>query len=137
MNNLPNITISELDMDRLEALLEKLPHNNNPGVNALEDELGRATILKPNEMPSDVVTMNSEVAFKVSDSETVFNLKLVYPKDLDDSGKTISILAPVGSAMLGLREGDSIEWPKPGGGVMNVTIDAIVSQPERDGLYHI
>jgi regulator of nucleoside diphosphate kinase len=133
----PNITISELDVDRLERLLEQVSSKVLPGIEALETEIGRAKILAPQKMPKDVVTMNSEVKFKVSGSTDTFDLTLVYPKDLDSSGKKISILAPVGSAMIGLKEGDSIEWPKPGGGIMNVTIDEVVYQPERDGKYHI
>jgi len=63
-------------------------------------------------------------------------LKLVYPKDADTSGSTISILAPVGSAMLGLSIGDTIEWPKPGGGVLRVRIEEVTYQPERSGEYY-
>ncbi|MBV34629.1 nucleoside diphosphate kinase regulator [Kangiella spongicola] len=137
MSKLPKITISELDLVRLEALLDKMPKATNPNIEALEEELARASVKTPEKMPKNVVTMNSEVKFKVSDSQESFVLKLVYPKDLDDSGKTISILAPVGSAMLGLKEGDTIEWPKPGGGIMKVTVDEVVSQPEREGIYHI
>ena len=60
----------------------------------------------------------------------------MYPNDVDESGKTISILAPVGSALLGLSQGDEIEWPKPGGGTLKVRIEEIVYQPERSGEYH-
>jgi regulator of nucleoside diphosphate kinase len=80
--------------------------------------------------------MNSVVRFKVSGSEEEFTLTLVYPKDVDGSAGKISILAPVGSALLGLSEGDEIEWPKPGGGVVKVQIEEIVHQPEREGEYH-
>lgn len=137
MSTTPNITLSELDADRLELLLEKVSNKDIPIRDALEVEIGRATILPSKSMPKDVVTMNSTVKFKVSGSDETFELTLVYPKDLDDSGSKISILAPVGSALLGLKEGESIEWSKPGGGMMEVTIDSISYQPERDGKYHI
>jgi len=137
MNTTPNITISELDADRLELLLEKVSGNETPIRDALETEIGRATILPSEKMPTNVVTMNSKVKFKVSGSNDTFELTLVYPKDLDSSGTKISILAPVGSALLGLKEGDSIEWAKPGGGNMEVSIDTIEYQPERDGKYHL
>lgn len=137
MNTTPNITISELDADRLELLLEKVTGNDTPIRDALEIEIGRATILPSEKMPTNVVTMNSKVKFKVSGSNDSFELTLVYPKDLDSSGTKISILAPVGSALLGLKEGDSIEWAKPGGGNMEVSIDTIEYQPERDGQYHL
>ena len=55
---------------------------------------------------------------------------------MDASGGTISILAPVGSALLGLTEGDEIEWPSPGGGALRVRIMEILYQPERAGDYH-
>ncbi|MDQ2070793.1 nucleoside diphosphate kinase regulator [Natronospira bacteriovora] len=136
MNSRPNIVISSLDADRLEALLDSLPEGAFPGKAELEAELGRAEIVEPRDVPPTVVSMNSTVRFKVQSSAEEFNLTLVYPKDMDSSGKKISILAPVGSALLGLSEGDEIEWPKPGGGVLRVCIEEIVFQPERAGDYH-
>src|SRR5690606_22724895 len=88
-------------------------------------------------MPSTVVTMNSTVKFKISSSSDEFCLTLVYPNDVDASSKTLSILAPVGSALLGLSQDDEIEWPKPGGGLLKVQIEEIVYQPERSGDYHL
>lgn len=58
---------------------------------------------------------------------------VVYPNDIGDGAGKISVLAPVGSALLGLREGDAISWPKPGGGLLMVRILKIVYQPERAG----
>jgi regulator of nucleoside diphosphate kinase len=86
-------------------------------------------------MPQDIVTMNSIVRFFVESTKQEFELTLVYPKDMDSNGKNISILAPVGSAMLGLAIGDEIEWPKPGGGTLKVRITEILYQPERSGDY--
>ncbi len=132
----PQITLSEQDAERLERLLESLPDSAFPGKAQLEAELSRADILDPHQMPPNVVTMNSKVRFKVQSSAEEFTLTLVYPKDVDGSGGTISILAPVGSALLGLAEGDEIEWPKPGGGTLQVRIEEILYQPERSGDYH-
>lgn len=87
-------------------------------------------------MPANVVTMNSTVRFVIAPSEETFRLRLVYPQDMADEGGTISILAPVGSALLGLCQEDEIEWPKPGGGVLRVRIKEIIDQPERSGNYH-
>jgi regulator of nucleoside diphosphate kinase len=87
-------------------------------------------------MPPNIVTMNSTVRFRQSDSGNEFSLTLVYPKDKRDSDDTLSILAPVGAALLGLKEGDEIEWPKPGGGVLSVQIIEVTYQPERAGEYH-
>jgi regulator of nucleoside diphosphate kinase len=132
----PNIILSATDAERLERLLESLPDSAFPGKAELEAELDRADILETKDMPPNVVTMNSTVRFKVASSSEEFCLTLVYPKDVDQSGGTISILAPVGSALLGLSEGDEIEWPKPGGGTLRVHIDEILYQPERSGDYH-
>ena len=136
MTTRPTIVISSLDAERLDRLLESLPSNAFPGRAELEAELMRAEVVEPNEMPPTVVTMNSTVEFRVASSSEVFRLTLVYPKDVDASGGTISILAPVGSALLGLSEGDQIEWPKPGGGTLQVLIEKVIYQPERAGELH-
>lgn len=136
MESQPTIVMSSLDADRLDKLIESLPGPSFPGKKALEAELERADVIDPADMPSTVVTMNSEVLFKVDSSSEEFCLTLVYPNNVDSTGKTISILAPVGSALLGLSIGDEIEWPKPGGGVMKVLIADIRYQPERAGDFH-
>jgi|TARA_R110001592_G_scaffold18352_3_gene76278 regulator of nucleoside diphosphate kinase len=136
MNNRPEITISTLDAQRLFKLIESLPTKKMVGISELEEELARATIVDPTEIPTTIVTMNSTVKFTVESSRDEFLMTLVYPKDLDLNGDKISILAPVGSALLGLAQGDQIEWPKPGGGLIKITINEIFYQPERAGEYH-
>ncbi|ABI60304.1 MULTISPECIES: nucleoside diphosphate kinase regulator [Nitrosomonas] len=132
----PKIMISSLDAERLEMLLDSLPQSVFPGRDDLEAELARADVVDPEEIPPTVVTMNSTVRFRVESSAEEFCLTLVYPKDVDTSGEKISILAPVGSALLGLSQGDEIEWPKPGGGVLRVRIVEVTYQPERSGEYY-
>lgn len=136
MTTTPQITVSELDLNRLEELLEAMPANAFPGKSALEAELARATVIAPEDIPPTVITMNSTVRFRIDGSSEAFSLRLVYPKDVDPAGGTISTFAPVGSALLGLSEGDEIEWPKPGGGVLKVRIEEVTYQPERAGLHH-
>lgn len=131
----PKIVVSTLDAERIEQLLDGLPYNVAIK-DELEAELLRADVVEPTEIPANVVTMNSTVRFKVASSPEEFELTLVYPKDLDASGKKISILAPIGSALLGLTQGDQIQWPTPDGGVQQVTIQEITYQPERNGEYH-
>ncbi|MBS3796344.1 nucleoside diphosphate kinase regulator [Pseudoalteromonas sp. BDTF-M6] len=133
MNNKPDITISTLDLDRLYNLIESLPHNDASGLELLEEELNRANVVPPKEMPEAVVTMNSTVRFYVESAGKEFELTLVYPKDMDNSGKKVSILAPAGSALIGLAVGDEIEWPKPTGGTLKVKITEVLYQPERAG----
>lgn len=136
MGTKPHIVISSLDAERLEALLDSSPQGSFPGKEELEAELTRAEIVEPDQIPSTVITMNSTVRFRVESSSQEFTLTLVYPRDIDSSSDKISILAPVGSALIGLSVGDSIEWPKPGGGMLRVCVEDVVYQPERSGQYH-
>lgn len=124
--------MTSLDFDRLEAILDALPAETFSGKTELRGELDRAEIVEPQDVPPDVVTMNSKVRFVLESGEE-FCLTLVYPQDIDGSTERISILAPVGSALLGLSAGAQIEWPKPGGGVMKVRLVEVVYQPERAG----
>jgi len=132
----PEIIVSTVDADRLEKLMDSLPSNGFMGKAELESELARARVVDPDDVPPTVVTMNSTVRFRIESSSDEFELTLVYPKDADSSGKTISILAPVGSALLGLSQGDEIAWPKPGGGILRVQIIEVIYQPERSGELH-
>lgn len=134
MEQKPKIILSSQDLERLETLLYALGNNLSPDKAALLQELGRADVLEPQEIPPTVVTMNSTVRFTVENRDE-FCLTLVYPKDVDGQPDRISVLAPVGSALLGLSVGDSMAWPMPGG-VVNVKIEELVYQPERAGEYH-
>ena len=136
MNNQPHIIISSLDLARLERLLDTLSDTRFPGKQALEQELDRAEVRDPEEMPPHVVTMNSEVRFRLQPSGNDFCLTLVYPKDVQGDESKISVLAPVGSALLGLKVGDSIAWPGPAGRTIQVEILEVVYQPERAGELH-
>jgi regulator of nucleoside diphosphate kinase len=136
MTERPNIVISSRDLQRLEELLEDMPTNAFPGMAELEVELARARVVEPEEIPANIVTMNSKVRFAIDGSEDVLCKTLVYPKRLDGGDERISVLAPVGSALLGLPEGGEIEWPKPGGGTMRIRVVEVVDQPERAGEFH-
>ena len=130
------IVLTSLDFDRLEALLDSLPANAFPGKATLETELRRAEIVAPEKIPPNVVTMNSTVRFTIADSGEDFRLTLVYPKDVGGEADRISVLAPVGSALLGLSIGDELEWPRPGGGMSTVRVIDVLYQPERSGELH-
>ena len=105
-SNSPEITVSSLDLARLESLLSRADVNGSEAGDLLQTELDRAEILPPEKMPPDVVTMNSLVVFRI---------------------------APVGMAFLGLRIGQTIKWPGPDGRSLQVTIKEIRYQPERAG----
>ena len=132
----PPITLSSLDVDRIEALLAAIPASALPGKAELQAELDRADIVAPEEMPPNVVTMNSIVQFAIVETGKEFVLSLVYPRDMDGSADKISIFAPVGSALLGLSIGDELAWPGPGGKPMTVRVKQIVYQPESAGELH-
>ena len=131
----PRIILTSQDLDRLDTLLEALPATAFPGRTELRAELDRADVVEPADVPPDVVTMNSKARFALESGEE-FCLTLVYPKDMDGSADRISILAPVGSALLGLSAGEYIEWPRPGGGMTKVHLVEVVYQPERAGEFH-
>lgn len=135
MDKRPGIILTSQDLDRLERLLNALPTSAFPGKTELRTELDRAEVVEPQDVPPDVVTMNSTVRFALESGEE-FSLTLVYPKDADGSADRISVLAPVGSALLGLTAGEHIEWPRPGGGTLKVRLVEVVYQPERAGEYH-
>lgn len=134
MTTRPPITISSMDLHRLEQLLDKLSQDAFPGMSELEAELSRGNVADPAAMPPDVVSMNSTVSFSVDGQE--YTKTLVYPARLTDSDQQISVMAPVGSALLGIQEGMGIDWPRPGGGTMQVRVETIVYQPEREGELH-
>jgi regulator of nucleoside diphosphate kinase len=132
----PNITVSSLDMERLEALLDALPAAQAEAQRALLEELSRADVVEPEDMPPDVVTMNSRVRFVLDEAGDERDMLLAYPKDMDGSADRLSILTPVGSALLGLKEGDGIAWARPDGASFRVRVREVVYQPEREGALH-
>ena len=132
----PSILVSWLDMDRLDRLLDALPAAQSRARDALLDELGRARLAEPWEMPPDVVTMNSRVRFSFVGSEQPVTMTLTYPKDMIGGAEQLSILTPVGTALLGLKVGDTMRWERPDGGMFEVTVHGIEYQPEREGVYH-
>ena len=133
----PNITISTVDLHRLDLLLDRLPAAHSGTRDRLADELARAAVVEPWEMPPRVVTMNSTVRFRLVDAGAEFCRTLAYPKDVDADGARMSVLSPVGSALLGLAEGDRIDWTHPDGQAIGVEVLEVVWQPERAGAFHL
>ena len=135
----PDLFLSRLDCERIEALLE-LPGSAAIDTSALEAELARAQIVEPAQMPADVITMNSTAEVLDLDSGELLTFTVVFPRalerDADGQPDKVSILAPVGSALLGLRIGDSIEWPVPGGRTIRLQVLSIRFQPEAAGELH-
>lgn len=133
MTTQPPITITRADLQRLEAMLERL-EEYTPTAEALEQELNRAQVVGHNEVPAGVVTMNSRVHCREEASGKDYRLTLVYPEQAGAEG-TVSVLAPVGCALLGLSVGQQIDWPGPAGKPLKLTLLAIEYQPEAAGEY--
>jgi regulator of nucleoside diphosphate kinase len=125
----PEITVSTADLDRLEGLLGELRAGAPEIADGLRSELDRARIVEPDEVPKDVVTMNSTVRFVDEESGKEFERTLCYPGEATGGADKVSILAPLGSALLGLSVGQRIDWPVPGGRTAHIRILEVVSQP--------
>ncbi|MDF7758824.1 nucleoside diphosphate kinase regulator [Kosakonia cowanii] len=129
----PAIIINERDAERLDRLLEQPAHASLAIADALNEELDRANMCAPDAMPHDVVTMNSRVKFRELKSGETRVRTLVYPAQMTDSATQLSVLAPVGAALLGLRVGDSIHWTLPGGTTTDLEVLELLYQPEAAG----
>lgn len=130
----PAIIISEQDLYRLETMLEHQP-KLTPTMQLLEEELARADVVAPQDMPANVVTMNAKVLLTIAPSTEASEITLVYPHDFKGEKGQVNVVAPIGAAILGLAEGQEIEWPQPDGQMMKVKIEKVVYQPEREGDY--
>ncbi len=127
-----NICVTEEDLARLRLVIEARRGQQGRDRNhleALEEELERAEVVEPDELPPDVVTMRSRVRVHdlVSGDDAVYTL--VFPREADVAQGRLSVLAPIGTALLGYRAGDVIEWPVPGG-VRTLQIAEVLYQPE-------
>lgn len=125
MLNRNALLLADGDYHRLAELIY---NSRSENLEALELELDRATVLPSDQMPQDVVRMNSTLIYKDLDSEQVQEVTLVFPWDADIANKKISILAPMGMALIGLSEGQSIKWILPNGKTRWVQVLRIVSQ---------
>lgn len=136
MSTRPELVVSSLDYDRLDAMIAALPQAQAAAGAALAAELARARVVEPSELPPDRVSMRSTVCFESTHEHHPSRLTLVYPHELGSHADQISVLAPVGTALLGLKVGDSIDWPLPGGELTRLCILGIDYQPEREGQLH-
>ena len=135
MSTKPPIVISRLDLARIEALLERMPPMQASQYDALRAELDRADVVEPKDMPAGVVTMNLVVTFRDERAGEQLTMSLVYPAAAGAAG-TVSILAPVGSALLGLAKGQQIDWPTPDGRQRQLRVLDVTYQPEAAGDLH-
>ena len=131
------IYVSKMDLERLTRLIEiTRERDDNSGkleyLDRLEEELDRADVVDPKDVPSDVITMRSKVRLKDLSTGEEMVYSLVFPTEANlDEGK-ISVLAPIGTAMLGYSRGDVIEWEVPSG-VRRLRVEQVIYQPESAG----
>lgn len=128
------IFVTRQDLSRLHALIEGVAASRNvDAAEALESELARAQVVDPAQIPPDVVTMHSRVRFLDESNGNVREVTLVFPHEAAANEGKVSILAPVGVALLGLRQGDSIDWLMPNGRKKTLQIMDVTYQPEAAG----
>lgn len=130
----PTIILSEQDLNRLETMLEH-QMRLTPTMMQLEDELARAEVVAPKDVPPNVVTMNSKVLITIAPSKTPTEITLVYPHDFKGEKGQVTVVAPIGAAILGLAEGQSMEWSQADGQRIHVSVDKVLYQAEREGNY--
>ncbi len=125
------IYITTADMARLQALLTS-QKNAGEALEKLAAELDRARVVAPEEIPQDIITMNSTAQLRELLTDDVMTYTLVFPDRADYEAGRISVLAPIGTAMLGQREGDEFEWEVPAGPV-RLRVEKVIYQPEAAG----
>ncbi len=129
------IYITRHDMQRLRELLENPDlMQQKPYLEPLRRELDRADVVEPAAIPSDTITMNSTVRLTDIQTGEELVLTLTYPDEASISAGKISVLAPIGTAILGCRETDTVEWEVPEG-VRALRVERVLDQPEARGEY--
>jgi len=126
-----NIVITEKDYDRLLRVINSRRHSvhDTENLEVLEQELERATIVNGGDLPADVVSMNSHVRVKDLDRNDEVDYQIVFPADANAGKNRISVLAPLGTGLLGYRAGDIVEWPVPSG-MRRLRIVTVRREPE-------
>ncbi|WP_255989644.1 nucleoside diphosphate kinase regulator [Chitinolyticbacter albus] len=120
----PNIILSETDLERLETLIARQTPRT-AALDALEGEIARAEIVAASELPANVIAMGRSACFVDEGSGREYRYTLVYPHEADLEHGRISVLLPAGSALLGLRVGQSIDWPLSDGKTLRLTVLAV------------
>ncbi len=132
------IFITSFDMDRLKNILASPAMQSGPNkehLAALQQELGRANIVEPKDIPADVVTMNSKFRMRDMESGEVVEYTLVFPHEADIKQNKLSVLAPIGMGLLGYKAGDVFEWIVPNGKRV-LKVEEVLYQPEASGNYN-
>lgn len=129
------ICITKRDMQHLRNLLDNPDlMQQKPYLEQLEHELDRADVVESSEIPVDTITMDSTALLIDIETGEEMILTLVYPDHAYIPEGRISVLAPIGTAILGCRQGEWVEWEVPAG-IRSLRVDSILYQPEAAGDY--
>ncbi len=133
------IYVTANDLGRLKELLSvagSFNYRDRHDLQSLESELDRAKIVESRDVPPTVVTMNTRLRFVDLDDHTTTEVSLVFPAEADINAGRLSVLSPIGTALLGYEQGDTIEWRVPAG-KRRIRITDILYQPEAAGHLHL
>ena len=134
--NRKKIIVNSRDYTKLTGIIDGKSGSSETEYRELCEELKNAVLVEPDKMPADVITMNSKVRFKDIEESEDYIFSLVYPEDADTSKGKLSILAPIGTALLGYRVGDEVKWKVPAG-LKTFLVEEILYQPEANRDYHL
>ena len=125
------------DLDRIKGFLKLATASRTERYQyllRLKEELVDAVVVAPEDIPPDIVTMNSKVRFKDLTTGKSMTVTLVLPEEADFDEKKISLLAPLGVALLGCKAGEAVNYEAPGG-IVKIAIEEILYQPEAAGEF--
>lgn|SRR5215217_1885086 len=131
-------TLTDFDVRRLDALFDRIRRQVSPPstLSVLERELGRANVVAPDQVPQTVITMNSRVIVTDLAAGEQRELTLVFPAAANIDAGMVSVLAPLGTALLGSQEGSELSWNTPRG-ERHLRVERVVFQPEAAGRFDL
>lgn len=135
--NLPPIVVTENDYEKLTRFVDRQTPAMPRVTQFLAQELDRAELIPSRQVPRDVVTMNSRLLFRTMADGLSRAVTLVYPAEADLRAGRLSILTPVGVALLGLRPGQSMAWEDRTGEIKTLTVQHVLFQPEASGRFDL
>jgi regulator of nucleoside diphosphate kinase len=135
ITNNRKVYITHSDMLKLRSLIESMK-SSREDINTLASELDQARVLTAGDIPRDVITMNSTAKLRDLETGELMTYTLVFPAKANIEQGHISVLAPIGTAMLGHRVGDEITWTVPAGQV-RLRVEDVLYQPEAAGHFHL
>lgn len=133
----PGLWVTETDYARLRRMLDDRARQGHEDAerDLLEASLDCAQVVPPERVPHDIVTMNSRVLFEDAHSGEPGTVTIVYPQEANPAAGCISVLSPVGGALIGAAEGEDVELPLPRGRTRCIRIRSVLYQPEAAGNF--